>query len=203
LIRGQQYRARARHRAHGSYVSAGLAHGRRRAARLASYARWCKIMKGHRHTVIAIPSDVHIGAGFRLVVSGSGRLTVGAGVIFRHGTIIEIADGSAVTIGARTVFTYHNVIQSVAGVDIGAGCLFAAFASVVDGAHRPAEAGLSLPDAGYVPRPIAIGDDVWVASKSTINADVGSGAVVGANSLVNRTVPAGARVGGVPARVLR
>lgn len=160
-------------------------------------------MAGHRHTVIAIPAHTHIGAGFRLVIPGSGRLTVGAGVIFRHGTIIEIADGSTVTIGARTVFTYHNVIQSVTRIEIGAGCLFAAFASVVDGAHRPADIGVSLRGAGYEPRPIEIGDDVWVASKSTINADVGSGAVVGANSLVNRTVPAGAMVGGVPARVLQ
>ena len=107
------------------------------------------------------------------------------------------------TIGPRTVFTYHSVIQSVSGVEIGAGCLFAAFASVVDGAHRPSEGALALHDAGHEPRPVVIGDDVWVASKSTINADVGSGAIVGANSLVNRAVPAGAMVGGVPARVLR
>lgn len=52
--------------------------------------------------------------------------------------------------------------------------------------------------------PVVIGDDVMVGANCTIlpGVVIGDGAVVGAMSLVNRDVPAGAIVGGTPIRRL-
>ncbi|MGC4113931.1 MAG: hypothetical protein QM765_04595 [Myxococcales bacterium] len=52
-----------------------------------------------------------------------------------------------------------------------------------------------------VPR---IGDRVWIGTKATLagNIEVGSGAVISANSLVTSNVPENAVVIGVPARIL-
>jgi acetyltransferase-like isoleucine patch superfamily enzyme len=52
--------------------------------------------------------------------------------------------------------------------------------------------------------PVVIEDDVWIGYNATIlkGVRVGAGAVIAPGSLVVRDVPAGARVGGFPARVM-
>lgn len=54
-------------------------------------------------------------------------------------------------------------------------------------------------------RPIVIGRNVWIGAHATVTPGVtiGDGAIVAAGAVVTRDVPAGALVGGVPARVIR
>jgi acetyltransferase-like isoleucine patch superfamily enzyme len=55
------------------------------------------------------------------------------------------------------------------------------------------------------PRPITVGDDVWIGMRAIILAGVtiGRGAVVGAGAVVTNDVPAMTIVSGNPARVVR
>ena len=49
---------------------------------------------------------------------------------------------------------------------------------------------------------IIVGDDVWIGTNAVIlpNVDVGTGAIIGAGSVVNKDIPAYAVAGGVPAK---
>ena len=53
--------------------------------------------------------------------------------------------------------------------------------------------------------PIIIGDNVWVGEKATIvsGVKIGDGAVIAANSVVTKDVPAYSVVAGVPAKVIK
>jgi acetyltransferase-like isoleucine patch superfamily enzyme len=53
--------------------------------------------------------------------------------------------------------------------------------------------------------PVRIGHDVWVGQDATIKGgvEIGTGAVIGARSMVTRDVPPYAIVGGTPARIIR
>jgi len=50
-----------------------------------------------------------------------------------------------------------------------------------------------------------VGDDVWIGANCTLvkGVTIGSGAIIGANSVVTTDIPPLAIAGGVPARVLR
>ena len=57
----------------------------------------------------------------------------------------------------------------------------------------------------YTKGPVIIGNNVWIGDKATIlgGVTIGDGAVIAANSVVTKDVPAYSVVGGNPARVIK
>ncbi len=55
------------------------------------------------------------------------------------------------------------------------------------------------------PKPIHIGKNVWIGAHATVlqGVTIGDGAIVAAGAAVTKDVPAGAVVGGVPARMIK
>jgi acetyltransferase-like isoleucine patch superfamily enzyme len=113
------------------------------------------------------------------------------------------------SLGSRTSFSSGVHISAVLGVTIHADCLFGSNVYIGDHSHGSTKAGrvrLDLPPAS---RPledageIVIGDRVWVGDGAVILAGtrIGDGCVVGANSVVKGTFPAGSLIVGAPARV--
>ncbi|MBR1680530.1 sugar O-acetyltransferase, partial [bacterium] len=55
------------------------------------------------------------------------------------------------------------------------------------------------------PKPIKIGNNVWIGSNATIlqGITIGNGAIIGANAVVTHDVPENTVVAGVPAKIIR
>ncbi len=59
--------------------------------------------------------------------------------------------------------------------------------------------------ASITPKPVKIGKNVWIGSDSTIlpGVEIGDGAIIGAGSVVTKSIPANAIAAGNPARIIR
>jgi acetyltransferase-like isoleucine patch superfamily enzyme len=138
---------------------------------------------------------------------GAGREGVHLGdeVIVNRNCALKAKRGQ-IRIGARTSVGSNSVIVSTAGVEVGEAVLMAGNCYISAGAYRTDDLSRPVMDQKVYSRgPIRIGDGVWIGTGAIIldSITVGQGAVIGAGAVVNRDVPEGAIVAGVPAKVLR
>jgi virginiamycin A acetyltransferase len=85
------------------------------------------------------------------------------------------------------------------------GCLIGSRTSIVSGKnmHELQPDGRWGPATAGKLRPVEVGEYSWIGEASTLIADIGRGALVGAGSVVASPVPPGVMVAGNPARFIR
>lgn len=116
---------------------------------------------------------------------------------------------SEVIIGDNCFFGAYNNITSSNQIIIGDNLLTGKWVTITDNSHGDTnrQSLLLTPTT----RPIVskgivkIGNNVWIGDKATIlpGVTIGDGAVIAANSVVSKDVPAYAVVGGIPAKLLK
>jgi acetyltransferase-like isoleucine patch superfamily enzyme len=113
--------------------------------------------------------------------------------------------GGDINIGHDCSVNPFAIVYGHGGVKIGNGVRIAAHSVIIPANHNIPAAGMHLNQSGISANGIAIGNDVWIGSGARIldGVCIDSNAVVGAGSVVTKSVPAYATVVGVPARVIR
>lgn len=114
-----------------------------------------------------------------------------------------------ITIGSHCDFGAFNHITATNQIIIGDNCLTGKWVTISDNNHGTT----SLEDLKLPPLsrkvvskgPIVIGNNVWIGDKATILGGVviGNGAVIAANTVVTKDVPAYSVVAGNPARIIK
>jgi len=174
----------------------------RTAPKLASDLRRMSIRLTHRHCTVEFRGPVRLGPGFTLHIPDRGTLIVGNGVDFRRNFRCEIGGDGRVEIGDGSVFTADALIQCTTSITIGRRCALGQAAFIADGNHKFRDWTKHLLDQGYNFRPITIEDNAIVMSKVTVLNSIGRGAIIGANSVVTKPIPAYCVAVGVPAKVV-
>lgn len=137
-------------------------------------------LKIHRHGKLTVTNPFQIFFGGSLEVFHDGELTLGKGYI---NTGSAIACSSSITLGDE-VFIARNVYITDSDHH-----------QILDAEERVCNK----------PRPISIGNHVWIGFGATIlkGVSIGNGAIIAAGSVVTHDIPANCLAAGVPAKVIR
>jgi acetyltransferase-like isoleucine patch superfamily enzyme len=142
------------------------------------------------------------------VLTEPARITLGEGVTIRSHVRLEVgrrtsdADFGRITIGSWTSMEGYCSVGAAESIEIGSNVLIGANVAIRDGDHGFRELNRHRASQPLVTKPVRVGDFVWLGQNVVVlkGANIGRGAVVGANAVVTGDVPEGAIVAGVPAR---
>ncbi|ABC29520.1 Acetyltransferase (isoleucine patch superfamily) [Hahella chejuensis KCTC 2396] len=124
-----------------------------------------------------------------------------------HSSVKLMADmpGATISIGKDTRI-HGSCLHAYQSIEIGEGCLIAANCQIMDcsGHNICLTAPHERLDSKGTPKPIVIGNHVWVGANTIIlpGVTIGNGSVIGAGSVVRNDIPAGCIAAGNPAQVL-
>lgn len=133
------------------------------------------------------------------------RVVIGQNVVVENDVVFKInhpfALGSAVTV-ADNVFIGEGCYFNVgADISIGSDTLLAARVMVADVGHK-CRRGTLVRLQEVMAQPVKIGRDVWIGACAVLlpGIEIHDGAIIGAGSVVTKSVPSGEIWTGVPAR---
>jgi maltose O-acetyltransferase len=110
--------------------------------------------------------------------------------------------GANIELGERVFFNFNCIVLDVCPIRIGSFTLFGPAVQIYTPMH-PFNAELRRREE--YGKPIEIGSDVWVGGGAIIlpGVQIGSRSVIGAGSVVTRSIPEGVFAAGNPCRVIR
>lgn len=165
-----------------------------------------------RSARIGYPAGVSIGDRVRIDLGSAIRANTKQAIGVALADDVSIKDycvvnanAGSVVIGERSWIGPYSLIYGNGGVTIGSDVLIAARTSINTVSHIDDRLDVAINSQGLRCDPVVIEDDVWIGMNCTIlqGVRIGSGAIVGAGSVVTSDVPPRAIVVGTPARVLR
>jgi acetyltransferase-like isoleucine patch superfamily enzyme/glycosyltransferase involved in cell wall biosynthesis len=165
-----------------------------------------------RGVVLRHPRKIRIGSDVviddQCVLDAKGKdnagIDIGNGVFIGRNTILNCKNGDIVLEDNVNIGSSCTIF-SASRVTVGANELLAAYCYLVGGTHRFDDPAVPVLFQGRESKGIDVGPGGWLGAHVTVfdGVRIGRNVVVGAGSVVNRSVPDFAIAAGVPAKTIR
>lgn len=169
-------------------------------------ASWLRSFVYRNYLKVAYPGischhSVRFGRGVTIKCFDGGSLSIGAGSAIDDNAIVIVERGNLL-IGCNCLITFGCVVVCTQRIEIGDGTLIAEYVTIRDQDHRHDDPQ-GLDAGGLMSSPIKIGNDVWIGAKATITrgVEIAAHSVIGANSVVTRSLLKRGVYSGAPARL--
>jgi acetyltransferase-like isoleucine patch superfamily enzyme len=168
-------------------------------------------------------SQLHVQRGGKLIITKGGILSLGLSynapggaaieiqskatlqirgrVQLMKGTSLRIIRGATCSIGDGTFINESSKVTCCTKIEIGEQCAISWGTSIIDSdMHNIIKNGETKP----VQAPVVIGDHVWIGLGATIlkGVSIGNNSIIGAGSIVTRSIPEHSLARGNPAKVV-
>jgi maltose O-acetyltransferase len=160
-------------------------------------------------------ATVHPSTSIHAITEWRGRIpsdqciTIGKGCLLEQGLSVWLSDdpGNAakLTIGDRVYVGRNTFVGVYQPITIGEYVLIGAYCYIISANHNSTRRDVPICDQGYVGAPVQICRGAWLGTHVVIlpGVTIGEGAIVGAGSVVTKSVPPYQIWGGVPARFIK
>ncbi|MDD3827063.1 MAG: acyltransferase [Anaerolineae bacterium] len=188
-------------------VGASVLRGRTYRAVLGAAGPGCFVEQNVRLMVprrIFLGRRVMIGEGcFLDANTPQGRIELQDDVWLSRGSLI-VAGESEVVVGPVTYVGHRCLMYGHAGIRIGRDVLLANDVQLICGNHTFARRDVPIRAQPTEGKPIVVEDDVWLGASAIVlgGVTIGRGSVVGAGSVVTRSLPPYSIARGVPAQIV-
>jgi len=156
---------------------------------------------------ISFGDNVEIGSGCVLIASSEKGITLDDGARLKYGVYLdaETPDKGYIKIGKRVYIGTGCCLHGHEGLEIGDNALLAQNITITPYSHKFDDPDKIIYSQGGYQRKVTIGRDCYIGMNVCViySADVGEGSVVGAGSVITKTIPPYSVAVGVPARVIR
>ena len=133
-----------------------------------------------------------------------GKINLSSGVWIETMALCH-CEGGIISIGQRTFINRFVTIVSREKITIGSDVLIGDNVSIYDHDHQINNLPVTYGQQGFVNSEITIANNVWIGCHCTIlkGVSIGENSIVGAGSVVNKSVPANELWAGIPAKFIK
>ncbi len=162
-----------------------------------------------RHPYLYFRFNIHKGSK-NFLVNGTAKeiktkgLVVEKNVRFGHNNRIGFFDSGKLFIGEGCYFVNYNSFLVGGDISIGSNCLFASNIMISSENHNM-EIEKDRPYENITCSPVTIGNGCWIGEKVSIlpGVSIGNKCVIGAGSVVTKSIPDYSMAVGNPAKVIK
>lgn len=138
-------------------------------------------------------------------VLGKGQIEIGDNNEFMHGALL-MTYGGVIRIGNSCSINPYTIIYGHGeGVTIANNVLIAGHCMIIPSTHNHSRLDIPINQQGGTSKGIVIEDNVWIGAgcKLLYGVTIGTGSIIAAGSVVNKSIESNSIAGGLPATIIR